>query len=73
MKTIDELINELGDNFRGLWTSFEISPKGRIKQGWSVTFVHGNKMVEVSYHKTPHDALKTAINLSKMWHEIVKE
>ena len=69
-RTMDELMVELGDKFRGLWTSFEISPNGRIKQGWSVTFAHGNKMVEVPYQKTAQKALATAVNLSKIWSEM---
>lgn len=67
--TIDTLLNKLGADFRGLWTSCEIGASGRISRGWSVTFAHERSMVETPYQKTPHKAFEFAIKLRDGWME----
>ena len=65
------MIEELGENFRGLWTSYEICDCGNMRQGWAVTIAIGTRMVETPYAETPVDALRRAIEIRDR-HVLVK-
>lgn len=62
MHSIGQLLNLLGDNFRGLWRSREILPDESYSLGWSVTFKYKNDYCETPYFDTPVKALKYAVN-----------
>ncbi len=58
---IEEKINLIGNNFRGLWLSRELV-NGKIELPiWSVTFLYQEEIVETSACETSHEALDIAI------------
>ena len=62
--TMEALIAELGEYFRGLWVSNEITSitdKVETDRGWSVTYVYGGEYYEVGYQETAVEALTREI------------
>ena len=55
---MDELIDRLGEAFRGLWKSRSIQVDGELGYDeWTVTFVYRGHYVETPPFSLPRDAL----------------
>ena len=65
---IEELLDQLGDAFRGLWTGITVQDSfGGItkKKDWTVTFLLDGDYVETPGKDSPEEAIEFAINLVK--------
>jgi hypothetical protein len=63
---LKELIDELGESFRGLWTStlyFDSHNGVHKKKEWSVTYTHDNEFLETVGCETPEKAVQFAIKM----------
>lgn len=60
---IDDLIECLGDSFRGLWKSRPLNPDGSIGfDRWTVTFIFEGHYVETPDFSEAVDALQWAVD-----------
>lgn len=60
-------IELIGDSFRGLWVTCEVSLKGKkTKKKWSVTFIFKGDYVETLYYDTPLKAVNHAVKVLKL-------
>jgi len=63
---IKKLIIQLGDSFRGLWTSvifFDSNGGITKKKEWSVTYIFDSDMCETPGCETPQQALEYALKI----------
>jgi hypothetical protein len=69
---INNLINQLGESFRGLWTStlwFDSHGNVQKKKEWSVTYTHNGDFLETKGCETPEKALQFAIDMKLKYPE----
>jgi len=65
---LSELIDNLGNSFRGLWTSvifFDSNGGITKKKEWSVTYLFNSDMCETPGFDIPEQALEYAIQIKK--------
>lgn len=63
-RCVGNLIDSLGNSFRGLWKSYELNDDDTVDDKWCVTFIYKNQYVETPLFRTAEEALRWACDKS---------